>query len=162
MKIIDITGNKYGKLTVIKFDHSNDGNSYWLCKCECGKETVARGSHLKTGNTKSCGCLSNTRNVKHNLTYTRLYKTWTNMKGRCYNKKDKNYKHYGGRGIKICDEWRNNFINFYNWSITHGYRDDLTIDRIDVNGNYEPENCRFITIKEQQSNKRNSKKNGGE
>lgn len=159
-KIIDITGNKYNMLTVLRYDHSSDdkGRSYWLCKCDCGNEKVILSDSLKNGNTKSCGCLKKQNNQTNGLWNTRIYNIWRNMKGRCYNPKSyKNYKHYGGRGIKVCDEWLNDFKSFYNWSITHGYRDDLTIDRIDVNGNYEPSNCRWITMQEQNRNKRSNK-----
>jgi hypothetical protein len=90
---------------------------------------------------------------KHNMAHTRIYRTWCNMKGRCYRKTAKRYDLYGGRGIKVCDEWKNSFIAFYKWSIENGYQEDLTIDRIDVNGNYEPNNCRWISNFEQQSNR---------
>ena len=159
MKTIDITGNKYNMLTVIKFNHSNKKSrkSYWLCKCECGNEKVICGNSLKTGNVKSCGCLLKRGNTKHGLKHTRLYDILCGMKRRCYNPNQPCYKNYGARGIKVCDEWLNDPKAFYDWSITHGYKDDLTIDRINVNGNYEPSNCKWVSIKEQGRNKRNTK-----
>lgn len=135
----------------------------WLCKCDCGNIIKAASQNLKSGNTKSCGCLNKeiaTKvNTKHNMYGTRLYKIWCNMKNRCYNQNVKAYNDYGGRGIKVCDDWlnkENGFINFYNWAINNGYKDDLTIDRINNDGNYEPSNCRWATILEQSHNKRNS------
>lgn len=94
---------------------------------------------------------------KHNMTHTRLYRTWCNMKGRCYRKTMKRYNMYGGRGIKVCDEWKKSFICFADWALTNGYQDNLTIDRIDVNGNYEPNNCRWVSNLEQQSNRTNNR-----
>lgn len=97
------------------------------------------------------------KNTKHNKSNTRLHLIWCNMKARCYNKNDKYYQDYGGRGIAVCDEWKDDFMSFYNWSTANGYADNLTIDRIDVNGNYEPNNCRWATIKQQNRNKRDTK-----
>lgn len=154
----DIVGEKFGRLTVLKYNHSNKNYiKYYLCKCECGNEIVTRKSNLLNGKTKSCGCLqhdiTSRRCYIHGLSKSRTYRIWKNMKQRCYNPKASRYENYGGRGIKVCDEWLNDFMNFYNWAMANGYRDELSIDRIDVDGNYEPSNCRWVTNKKQQNNK---------
>lgn len=154
-KLVDLTGKKFGRLTVIERSESK-----WLCKCDCGNTKLVNGGHLVSGDTKSCGCLRNEQRIKHGMRNTRLYSVWHGMKERCYNTKHKHFKDYGGRGITICDKWKNDFNAFAQWALSHGYADNLTIDRIDVNGNYEPSNCRFITNAEQQKNKRNSKSKG--
>ena len=132
----------------------------YKCICDCGDIVYVKGCHLRSGHTKSCGCLNVEKNkklhTKHGKRYTRLYRIWLNMKDRCYNKNNLSYKNYGGRGIKICDEWLHDFVNFYNWSMTNGYKDELTIDRINVNGNYEHSNCRWATTKQQNNNRRNN------
>ena len=170
MKRDDIIGKTFGRLTVIKIDHLiprynkagglKGHRIYYLCQCECGNTKIVNRDCLLKGNTKSCGCykkeFAKSSFSIHNLTNHRLYNTWAHMKSRCYRTTDKAYKNYGGRGIKICDEWKNNFKAFYDWAMNNGYNDNLTIDRIDVNGNYEPDNCRFITIREKENNKQNN------
>lgn len=157
----DLVGKKFGKLTVIKRAKNRGHNTCWLCQCECGNLKEALASNLKTGVTNSCGCITKEKIIKavtkHNETKTRLYRLWSNMKQRCYNKKQPTYKYYGARGIRVCQEWKNNYESFRDWAITNGYSDKLTIDRIDVNGNYEPTNCRWITNTEQQQNKSNNR-----
>lgn len=167
MKKENLLGRKFGRLVAIKeheskIQPSGQKKTMWLCECECGNKVIVSSYNLKK-KTKSCGCLQkeifSQINKKHGMHGTRLYRIWNNMKNRCYNKNIKAYKDYGNRGIKVCAEWldkKNGFKNFYNWAINNKYKEDLTIDRINVNGNYEPSNCRFIRKEEQAHNKRNS------
>lgn len=160
MRVKNLVGQKFGRLTVIELDKSNKHNGvYWICKCDCGNTSIVRSDALTSGNTKYCGCLASEQraingksNMKHGMKGTKIYSSWQAMKKRCYNKKYENYIRYGGRGIKVCDEWLNDFQSFYNWAIKNGYKEGLTIDRIDINGNYEPSNCRWCTAKEQSRN----------
>lgn len=158
-KVTELKGRKFGRLTVLKRDGSNaHGRATWLCICECGKVTTKVGKLLLNGHCRSCGCGEYENRVNnctsHRLSDTRLYSIWRGMKQRCYYQKHKDYHNYGGRGITVCDEWKNDFETFYAWAINNGYRDDLTIDRIDVDGNYETKNCRWSTLYEQAKNRR--------
>lgn len=152
-KRIDLTGKKFGRLTVISFSHMNGKHSYWNCQCDCGNECKVRIDCLKTGLVKSCGCLQYEHAITtHGQSKTKLYHVWASMKNRCDNPNTRHYNRYGGRGISYCPDWEK-YESFYNWSILSGYEDGLTIDRINNDGNYEPKNCRWITIQEQQKNK---------
>lgn len=155
---VDLTGKRFGRLTVIERDYSKRTTA-WLCKCDCGNMHIATAKHLNNGHVKSCGCLNREpKRVAHNMSHSRIYNIYQTMKKRCYNSKDEHYHNYGGRGIKVCDDWLNDFQAFYDWAMANGYKDDLSIDRINVNGNYEPANCCWATNSQQQRNKRNSVK----
>lgn len=162
-KFKDLTGQKFGRLTVIeRAGNDKRCNATWKCVCSCSQKTerIVPGVDLISGHTRSCGCLNSElitlRNLKHGKRGTRLYTIWASMKKRCYNPKDVSYKNYGGRGITVCDEWKNDFKAFYNWAIDNGYKDNLSIDRIYNEKSYFPSNCRFATRKEQNNNQRSN------
>ncbi|HZK38338.1 MAG TPA: hypothetical protein VFC98_05545 [Clostridia bacterium] len=151
-KLKDITGIRFGKLIVLERSQSNSksGNAMWVCRCDCGNITVVIGSKLRTGHTKSCGCLR-TNNIAQGHSKERIYRIWKGMHQRCYNQKDDKYRWYGAKGILICPEWHK-FIPFRKWALNNGYEKGLTIDRKNPNGNYEPANCRWQTQKQQMNN----------
>lgn len=132
----------------------------WKCKCDCGNEITVCGQELRNGDTQSCGCVKAERDQVFSKTHgeskTRLYHIWKRMRQRCNNANSSDYAHYGGRGIRVCDEWQNDYHAFRDWALSHGYIDQLTLDRIDVDGNYCPDNCRFVSMKAQSNNRTNS------
>ena len=161
---IDLTGQKFGRLTVIeRAENTKSGKARWLCRCDCGriKSKSVTTNDLMSGKIKSCGCLyfesNKGRNKKHGLCHSRIYNIWFSLKQRCNYKCHRQYFNYGGRGIKVCDEWEHNFQAFYDWAMANGYKDDLTIDRIDNNKGYSPDNCRWVDMKTQQKNRTNNR-----
>ncbi len=163
MRMEDYSGYRFGKLTVLCYSHTKNGQSFWVCNCDCGNVTTVGQGNLKSGKTKSCGCIRKENPIRikiGNLHGTRIHKIYHNMRNRCLNPQNPRYKDYGGRGIKICDEWLGKFVGFncfYKWAMENGYRDDLTIDRIDNDGDYCPTNCRWVDYKTQRRNTRRVK-----
>lgn len=163
----DITGQRFGRLTVLhRFGTSSQGTATWLCLCDCGKECIVIGAAMRKGNTRSCGCLhddkARTRRTTHGMSGTRLYFVWKTMNQRCSNPNCDDYKDYGGRGITVCEEWQHSFPAFYTWATANGYDENApqsqcTIDRINNDRGYSPQNCRWVDQKIQ-CNNRNRKK----
>lgn len=160
--LIDLTGKRYGRLVVLKQAEPNKGRIAWLCQCDCGNQKIVITTALRRGLAKSCGCLrketSAQKATKHLMCDSKLYDCYHNMKKRCYNKNCDHYKYYGAESKGICDEWlgKDGFKRFAEWAMANGYKDGLQIDRIDYNLGYSPQNCRWVTSKENGRNKRNN------
>ena len=158
----DLTGKKFGRLVVIEFAGvCGNGTAKWLCECECGRRTTPTGHALRSGKTVSCGCYSReklaTSNLQHGNSNKRIYSIWRMMLQRCERIEHKYYAYYGGRGISVCNEWHD-FETFEKWAYANGYKERLTLDRVNNDGNYCPENCRWATQKEQANNRSNSRR----
>lgn len=163
--IILSPGDKFGCLSVVSEVEKNKFNKrQFLCRCECGQSCTVLLENLRSGHTKSCGCnkitLTSTEKKTHGFSRTRLYGIWAGMKNRCYNPNVKSFKDYGAKGVRVCDDWQE-FAPFCDWALKNGYQNDLTIDRKNPFGNYEPRNCRWATRKEQRMNRRDSVVLGG-
>lgn len=152
----DLTGQRFGMLAVLRISGSRSGDRMWACRCDCGQEVVVSGRNLRHGRTRSCGCLHGKSNRTHGLSRTPIYGVWNAMIQRCTNSNNKSYPDYGGRGIRVCDEWRHS-DTFFRWAFESGYAKGLQIDRIDNDGNYEPSNCRWIDQSGNSKNRRNNR-----
>lgn len=157
-QVVNLIGQRFGRLVVVSRAENNKyQKTRWLCKCDCGTEKVVLAHDLRLGTAKSCGCYRKERTTTHGLSNTRLYQIYHGMKRRCYNPKDDHYSDYGGRGITMCQEWEYSFEAFYSWALANGYAENLSIDRIDVNGNYSPDNCRWLDQLGQANNQRKNR-----
>lgn len=158
MLLENLIGEKYGRLTVIEWMPNNGRRTMWKCECECGRTTIVRAENLKSGNTLSCGCYGREQALKkltkHGMSNTKLSGVLNAMKQRCFNPNNHEYNLYGGRGIKICDSWLKDSSSFYDWALSNGYENGLTIDRVNTNGDYCPENCRWVDFYAQANNTR--------
>lgn len=158
-KKLDLTGQRFGRWTVLGEAGKDKGRDiYWKCRCDCGIEKEVSGIALRWNRSKSCGCISKKHGGRRDGKQERLYVVWRDMKIRCNNQNDKSYDRYGGRGIQICNDWQNDYTAFRDWALANGYAEGLQIDRIDNDGNYCPENCRWVTRKENARNTRANKK----
>lgn len=162
-RFIDLTGQRFGHLVAIRPEgRSDDGKVLWICRCDCGNTATVRSSLLNSGHTKSCGCMKSEKlgefnretKTTHHETKTRLYREWRGMRRRCSAASGEKHENYVKRGIAVCTEWTNSFEAFRDWALANGYRDDLTLDRIDNDGNYCPQNCRWVTMEVQNNNRR--------
>ena len=156
----DLTGKKFGMLTPLYRVGTQNGHATWMCQCDCGRQKEVAGVSLTNGKTKSCGCQTSewiaAGKTTHDMSNSRLYRIWSDMKRRCNNARRPHYNDYGGRGIRVCAEWQSSPQAFFQWALSHGYQDDMTLERIDVNGNYEPNNCCWIPFEKQALNKRSN------
>lgn len=158
-KVVDLTGQRFGRLTVIRRSGTGKGRqSQWFCKCDCGADVFALSHNLRSGNTNSCGCLrvdmAKEQHTKHGFKHHPLYEVWKNMRSRCYNTRNPDFRYYGGRGVFVCDEWKGDPSCFIGWSISHGWKSGLQIDRINNDKGYSPNNCRFVTPRANCNNRR--------
>lgn len=146
-RLIDLTGQKFGRLIVIKRSTNKNNRVYWECICDCGNIKIVSAKLLRNGESRSCGCLRVETMTTHGLSNCKIYEVWSGMINRCEWQGNTRFHRYGARGINICEEWRNNFEHFYNWAVNNGFQKGLQLDRKDNDGNYEPDNCRFVTPK---------------